>query len=252
MSYFEAILLGLVQGLGEFLPISSSGHLVVFPWFFNFKDPGLAFDVALHFGTFAALIAFFWKDWIQILTESRKIFLWIVLATIPAAIVGVLFDDLIEANVRHPLIVATTMAMLGVVLWRADVKGNSHGQGASLTLKKAIIIGLSQTLALIPGVSRSGITITAALFCGLDRVQAARFSFLLATPITLGACVLKADDFFKESFSAQALVGILVSMIVGFVAIKYLLKYVQTKNYFPFVIYRFIFAIVVFGLYFLR
>lgn len=274
MTYFESIILGLVQGLGEFLPISSSAHLIILPWAFQFPDPGLTFDVALHFGTLFALIVYFWRDWINILwgfmrssfrpftsreeskrlsdKRNQRLFWYLVIATIPGAVAGYFLDELAETTLRHPLLVAFNMTLLGILLFIADWKCRHRKDLKSIGLWDCLIIGISQSLALVPGVSRSGITITAGLLRGLNRETAARFSFLMAAPITLGACILKADYFFREGISLQAIVGIAVSALIGFLSIKYLLKFVQNYSYRVFVYYRFAFTVVVVGYYFVR
>lgn len=245
MTYLQSILLGIVQGLGEFLPISSSAHLVITPWLFKFPDPGLTFDVALHFGTLLALLAYFWKDWIRIILEKRRLFFIVVLATIPGAAVGYLLDELAETAFRHPLLVALNMSLLGGVLFYADGKKRRERTMEQVGLRSALIIGFSQALALVPGVSRSGVTITAGLFCGLSRTTSAFFSFLLAMPITFGACVFKMRHLFEDGAGGVEWTGIAVSAVVGFLSIKYLLRYVQTHNYRIFVYYRFGFTILV-------
>jgi len=274
MTYLQSIILGFVQGLGEFLPISSSAHLVILPWAFQFPDPGLTFNVALHFGTLFALVIYFWRDWISILggfirtsfkpftskqesqrlsdKKNQQLFWYLVIATVPGAVVGYFLDDLAETVLRQPLLIACNMTLLGVLLFFADWKCRHRKDLKSITLWDTLLIGISQSLALVPGVSRSGITITAGLFRGLNRETAARFSFLMAAPITLGACILKADYFFKEGITSQAVVGIAVSALVGFLCIKYLLKFVQTYSYRIFVYYRVLFTVLVVGYYFLR
>lgn len=252
MTYFQSILLGIVQGLGEFLPISSSAHLVIMPWLFRFPDPGLTFDVALHFGTLLALLVYFWKDWIKIIREKRHLFFFVVLATIPGAAAGYFLEKFAETIFRHPLLVALNMSLLGAVLLYADRKRETGKMTDQIGLRDALIIGFSQALALVPGVSRSGITITAGLFCGFSRSTAAFFSFLLAMPITVGACVFKMKHLFENGAGGVEWTGIAVSAIVGFLSIKYLLKYVQTHNYRIFVYYRFGFTILVGLVYFLR
>lgn len=267
MSYFESFILGLVQGLGEFLPISSSAHLVIAPWFFEFRDPGLAFDVALHFGTLLAVIFYFWKDWRQIakgtcsyLFKKREedrfsflLLLYIILATIPGALAGYFLNDLAEHELRHPLFVAFNMIALGALLFWADRRVDHTQKNLThMTLIFALLIGVLQALALFPGVSRSGVTITTALFLGFNRVDSARFSFLLATPITFGACVLKAPYFLEALQDPGALIGIATATLFGFLSIKYLLKLVANFSYKIFCYYRFVFGIGVIGLYFLR
>lgn len=265
MSYLEAIILGLVQGLGEFLPISSSAHLVVAPWIAQFEDPGLSFSVALHLGTLIAVLLFFAKDWLVIGSgsyryifqkktaerESFWLLVYLILATIPAGIAGLLLDDWAETTFRHPLVAATTMALLGAILFAVDRKVKEK-HDIKISFKIAMLIGMSQALALIPGVSRSGITITTALLLGLTRPSAARFSFLLSTPIILGACVLKYKYFIEIFNNPPAVVGIVVAAVSGFLSIKYLMKLVQTRSYAIFCYYRFVFAAVVFTLFLFR
>lgn len=263
MTYFESILLGLVQGLGEFLPISSSAHLVVMPWFIQFEDPGLAFDVALHLGTLFAVVGFFWKDWWGIATGSFKYLVKrdaqnfknfyllgaLVLATIPAAVAGVLLDEWAETTLRTPPLVACNMILLGALLLYVDRHRANGITISQMTMKIAIIIGLAQCLALLPGVSRSGVTITAALMLGMDRSESARFSFLMSTPIIFGACLFKYKYFLEALTDPKAILGITVAGVVGFLSIKYLLKLVQNYSFAIFSYYRFVFGAVVFALY---
>lgn len=266
MTYFESFILGLVQGLGEFLPISSSAHLVVLPWLADFRDPGLSFDVALHLGTLFAVVGYFWNDWYQISKKSfqfcflkqiecKNDFLLLtklVLASIPAALAGVFLDDWAETSLRTPWFVALNMIFLGVVLLWIDRKKAGETSVKNISMTVAVLIGCSQALALFPGVSRSGITITTALFLGLTRVESARFSFLLSTPIIFGACIFKYK-YITESFTdPKALLGILTAALFGFLSIKYLLKLVQTKSYSIFCYYRFVFGAVIFITYFLK
>lgn len=264
MTYLEAVTLGIVQGLGEFLPISSSAHLVIVPWVFDFKDPGLTFDVALHLGTLFAIILYFWKDWTKIIagffqesfhfpghqsSQNRRLFIFLVIATIPGAVAGYFLNDLAEKSLRHPVLVAVNMSVLGVFLLVADRFGRNERNVQQLTLADSIIIGLSQALALVPGVSRSGITMTSGLFMGLSRVGCARFSFLMAAPITLGACIFKIPSLFEGGISGPVVLGVVVSTVSGFLSIKYLLRYIQFHSYRVFVYYRFAFTVVVIGYY---
>lgn len=271
MSYLQSIILGLVQGLGEFLPISSSAHLVIAPWALGFVDPGLTYDVALHFGTLFAVLAFFWRDWVQLGTGTLEYLrahdvahkqkyrlefqtlIFIVLATLPAALIGKLLDQYAEEAFRAPLLVAFNMVLMGVILLFADRKGGENRKGlAALDLKSSLIIGFAQVLALIPGVSRSGVTITAALFLGYRRDTAARFSFLLSTPITFGACLLKSHFFTQVPTDGPALVGIAISALTGFLSIKYIMRFVQQQSYRIFCYYRFLFGLAVVLLYFTK
>lgn len=219
----------------------------------GFEDAGLGYSVALHLGTLIAVVAYFWKDWWEIGMGTLKrdskqtsLFIYLVLATIPAAVAGLLLEDFAETTFRSPLLVAITMSVLGGILWFADskAKDNTHTV-ADVTLRVALIIGCSQALALIPGVSRSGITITTALILGLSRPSAARFSFLLSTPIILGASVLKYKDILWSLTNPQALAGLAASAIFGFLSIHYLLKLVRTSSYKIFCVYRFVFTAVV-------
>ena len=206
MNTTQAIVLGIVQGLGEFLPISSSGHLIVVPWLLGWPDHGLAFDVALHLGTLAAVLFAFAGDWVKLISsgvrcllrgrpfaEPEARLLWLLaLASIPGAVAGLLLDEWAETVFRSPALVATTMAVMGAVLFAADRRVSASGPAAEqVSLRDAVLVGLAQALAIVPGVSRSGATIIAGRFLGYRREEAARFSFLLATPITAGAALVK-------------------------------------------------------------
>jgi undecaprenyl-diphosphatase len=267
MTTLQALILGIVQGLGEFLPISSSGHLIVVPWLLGWPEHSLAFDVALHLGTLLAVVYAFRAEWRALaraffagLRHGRpfagpegRLLLHLGLASIPAAIVGKLLDEWAESTFRAPALVASTMAIMGVVLWIADARARpatgTHPQVPILSTRDAILIGLAQCLAIIPGVSRSGSTISAGLLLGVERPEAARFSFLLATPITLGAVLLKGHKALHEGAGLPPLVvGVIAAAIVGFLAIRVLLAYVRTKDYRPFVYYRLAFAVAVFAI----
>jgi len=258
----HALVLGILQGLGEFLPISSSGHLIAVPWLLGWSDSGLAFDVALHLGTLAAVAAAFWRDWVRLLTagvkgvlsgkpladpDSRLLF-YIALATVPGAVAGKLLEEWAESTFRSPALVAVMMALMGVVLWMADRRANRVPGDEHVSLRDALLIGLAQALALVPGTSRSGATISMALFLGMRREAAARFSFLLALPITAGAALLKVPHLFRAGGeTGPVLIGMLAAAVSGFLAIRFLLSYVRTRDYLPFVVYRFAFAAVVLG-----
>jgi undecaprenyl-diphosphatase len=268
MDLFQAVVLGIVQGLGEFLPISSSAHLILVPWFFGWRDPGLTFDVALHFGTLIAVVAYFWKDWIEILGSAFgvKTFAWqgisrlysrdllwlLVIATIPGAVAGYLLEHQAETFFRNPLLIAGALALLGLLLYLAD-RGLRNGKDLRrVSWTDALLIGLSQAFAIIPGVSRSGSTITTALFLGLDRVSAARFSFLMSTPIILGACVLKAKAFFAAGVGVPEIVGVLTAAVSGYAAIAVLIRMVQTVSYKVFFVYRLALALLVLAVWLIR
>jgi undecaprenyl-diphosphatase len=262
---FQAIVLGIVQGLGEFLPISSSGHLVVVPWLLGWPDHGLAFDVALHVGTLAAVIFAFAGDWSRILMsafqglfqgrpfEGEGRLLWLLaLASVPGAIAGLVLGEAAETVFRSPLLIAGTMAVVGTILLFADRQASSGEERRHVSVVDAMLIGSAQALAIVPGVSRSGATISMALFLGYRREEAARFSFLLATPITLGAALQKVPALLGASNVGIVLLGILVSGVVGLLAIRVLLTYVRTRNYRPFVYYRWAFSALVVIVYLVR
>lgn len=262
----QAIWLGILQGLGEFLPISSSGHLIVVPWLLGWPIQSLEFDVALHVGTLVAVLAAFAGDWWRLLAgalrglrerrlsaEARTLLL-IVVGSVPAGVAGLLLDEWAETVFRAPGLVATTMAVMGVVLYVADRRAAS-GEGdpmAPITLRDALLIGSAQALALVPGVSRSGATISMALLLGHRRPDAARFSFLLATPITAGAALLKVPHLLHGADLSVVLPGMIAAAVVGLLSIKLLLGYVRTRDYRPFAWYRWAFALVVFAVILVR
>ncbi len=265
MTTGQAIWLGILQGLGEFLPISSSGHLIVVPWLLGWPPQGLSFDVALHLGTLLAVSWAFAGDWWRLISGTTRGLLtgrpspearvlgMLALASVPAAVAGVLLDRWAETVLRSPGLVAAAMGALGIVLWLAD-RGASPLEGPlptaehiadAVPLWKAVLIGTAQALALVPGVSRSGATISMGLLLGLRREEAARFSFLLATPITLGAALMKTPHLFESGDPLLYVPGMVAAAVVGFASIRFLLRYVRTRNYLPFVIYRLVFAAVV-------
>ena len=267
MTTLRAAVLGLLQGAGEFLPISSSGHLIVVPYLLGWPDSGLAFDVALHLGTLAAVAFAFWRDWLRLLQgglrgvlagrlltdpDSRLLF-YLAIATVPGVVAGLLLDDWAETVFRSPALVAPMMALMGAVLWYADGRAGTAAEGGAISLRDALLIGFSQALAIVPGTSRSGATIVMALLLGHSREAAARFSFLLALPITAGAALVKVPDLVAGGAALQpVLVGMLAAGVSGFAAIRFLLRYVRTRSYTPFVYYRFAFALVVLAVLFLR
>ncbi|CFX83830.1 Undecaprenyl-diphosphatase UppP [Syntrophomonas zehnderi OL-4] len=249
MSLLEAVVLGLVQGLGEFLPISSSAHLVLVPWIFNWNDPGLTFDIALHIGTLFAVIIYFWRDWLKLIsaglkgvsTQDGRLFWYLVIASIPGAIIGFLLEDIAETVFRAPLLIAIMLILMGIFLVWADRRGRKEIDLEGINLKTSFLIGLSQALAIIPGVSRSGITMTTGLLLGMTREDTARFSFLLSTPIILGAGLIKTPQILANPamINANFIIGMLVAAVVGLLSIGFLLRYVQTKDFRPFAWYRF-------------
>lgn len=266
MNLLEALVMGAIQGLGEFIPISSSAHLVVVPKIFHWHTPGLAFDVALHLGTLVALAAYFWREWYDLIrgaiaktrfgrnivvsktAAAESYLLWpIILGCLPAAIAGYEFESVIEHALRSPKVIAATMILLGLLLFAADRIGKKTRPMERITARDWIIMGCAQALALIPGVSRSGITITAGLFCGLRREAAARFSFLLGSPIILGAAIFEMKDILESGLPASQIapfaVGILSAGVVGYLCIGFLLNYLKRKSMDIFVGYRIAFGL---------
>lgn len=277
--YVQPVVMGIVQGLGEFLPISSSAHLILVPWFFNWRGgviDSLTFDVALHLGTLIALLGYFWREWIELLravpgalqwalhrlrgvpmrppTQSEHLLSAIIIATIPGAVFGVLLNQLAESGLRSPLLIAVTLAIMGVLLYLADHRQPQSKALEQITRRDALLIGLSQACALIPGVSRSGATITMGRWLKVDRVSAARFSFLLSAPITAAAIVFKLEDILRipPAEVDVFLIGVLVSAAVGALAIRFLLDYVRQIGFAGFAAYRVALALVVLLVYFLR
>lgn len=245
-----------MQGLGEFLPISSSAHLVVIPKLFNWQDQGLAFDVALHMGTLAAVLYYFRNEISRIILsfsmgiiklspfeEADSRLGWcILLGTVPGAAAGYLLEKKAETVFRDPSLVAVSMITLGIILFIADRKSKSLVSVDRISFLIAFLIGLSQALAVIPGVSRSGVTISTALLLNMKRDEAARFSFLLSIPIIAGAGFLEAGELMRAQLSPALLSGIVSAALLGFLSIKYLIAYVKVRTYIPFVIYRIIFG----------
>jgi undecaprenyl-diphosphatase len=257
MDLLRAVVLGIVQGLTEFLPISSSGHLILISRLFNWEDQGLSFDVGLHVGTLIALLVYFWRDWARMIgfglvdlrdhqfrfarhrSEARLIWL-IALGSLPAAIVGLLFESWIEEHVRQPWLVAITLASVGAIMLFVDRRSRRTRGIESIGLMDAVTIGAAQACALIPGVSRSGATMSMGLFRDLDREAAARFAFLLGTPAFVGAALLKVSDFGGESSRAlgELAIGLTSSAVVGLLVIHFLMRYLRTRSLLPFVVYR--------------
>jgi len=261
MTGAQAVFLGVLQGLGEFLPISSSGHLIAIPWLLGWQDHSLSFDVALHLGTLFAVLYAFAGDWwrltrsaVQGAREGRlladpggRLLALLALASVPGAVAGLLLEDWAETTFRSPALVAVTMAGMGVVLLLADRRATGLHDADRVSTRHALLIGIAQAAAIVPGVSRSGATISMALLLGYRREEAARFSFLLATPITFGAALLKVPHLFATGDMSLVLPGMLAATVVGLLSIRVLLSYVRTRDYSPFVYYRFAFAALIVG-----
>ncbi len=278
MEILAAIALGIIQGLTEFLPVSSSAHLILVPWIIGWKPEGLLFDVSLHVGTALAILAFFWSDWVELAGEvlrgfaegkplgnpKRRLAWFLVVGTLPAMAVGLTLEKTVEESLRSPLVTVFALIAFGVLLYYAERVSRKERTLEQFSWGDSIWIGLSQALALIPGVSRSGITISTALLRDADRASAARFSFLLSTPVIVGAGMLESwrlvkilrhptlmageQAMFEVKWSVLA-AGIVSATVVGFLCIRYFLRYIQNNSFVPFVIYRFILALVVLTFY---
>ena len=258
MDILHIIVLALVQGLTEFLPISSSAHLILVPIITHWEDQGLVFDVAVHLGTLSAVVLYFRRelrsmtiDWFASLggkhsADSRLA--WAVLiGTIPVGIAGLLFNDIISESLRTPLVIAVTTIVFGLLLWFSDARGKRNRDEHSLTWKDIVFVGCAQAIALIPGTSRSGITITAALLLGLNRQAAARFSFLLSIPVIVlagGLELLKYLEVASVEHINDILLGTLISALSAYACIHYFLKLLERTGMLPFVIYRLIMGVV--------
>ena len=243
-----AIILGVVQGITEFFPVSSTAHLILLPWFFNWGGEinTLVFDVALHAGTLSALLLCFYRDWLHMISNDRRMLLFILLATIPAGAAGALLHDVVEHTLRSPLLIAFTTLLFGILMLIAERHGGRNRERA--TFGDSMLIGVAQAIALIPGVSRSGITITAGLFRNLTRESAARFSFLLSTPVIGGATLLEGRKLLKNpgSYHPDLLaVGFFAAFVSGFFAIKFLLSFLRKYPLNVFAYYRFLLALVI-------
>ncbi len=259
----QAIVLGIIQGLTEFLPISSTAHLILAPWIFGWDDPGLAFDVVLHLGTLTGIIAFFRKDFYSILQGmisgmmerkthtgiEGRVGWYIIIGTIPAGLAGLLLKDQIETVLRSPRIIAIALILFGLILMWAEAVGRKKRRMDHLNIVDAIVIGCAQAIALIPGVSRSGITITAGLFRNIERATAARFAFLLSTPIIMAGGLLSALNVYKEGLPQDMfwpyVGGFAASAVSGFLAIKFLLLFLSKQKVNIFVYYRIIVGILI-------
>jgi undecaprenyl-diphosphatase len=271
----HAIILGIIQGLTEFLPVSSSAHLALIPWLLGWNDQGLSFDIALHVGTVLAVIVYFFRDWVQVIAQGFGLnigdtlgndpairrnprLLWLlVLGSVPAGIAGLLVKDLAENVWRNnQYLIGSMLILVGLFMWWADRQGARNKDLGNVSPADSLTIGAAQALALVPGVSRSGITICAGLLRNLDRATAARFSFLLATPAIAGAAALDAWDLLKhggiagipEDMRTAMLVGIIVSAIVGALTIQFFLNYLRRRSLAFFVWYRVFFGIIVIAL----
>jgi undecaprenyl-diphosphatase len=254
IGWFEAIILGIVQGLTEFLPISSSAHVLIVSQFFGWDDPGAAFTAVTQIGTETAVIIYFWRDiwriittWLKSLTDKSlrssidaRMGWYVIIGTIPIGICGLLFQDAISTTARNLWLVSFTLIFFGIVLGIADKVGAKTKTVEDLTIKDGVLIGLAQTLALIPGVSRSGATISGGLFLGYDRASATRYAFLLAIPAVLVSGLYEATKISEQGSVSwgPTIVATLIAFAIGYAVIAWLLRYITTNSYLPFVIYR--------------
>ena len=252
MNPIEGLLYGIIQGLTEFLPVSSSAHLTLLPWLFGWNDPGLGFDVALHVGTLFAVLWYFGSDWWRLVrgaleslsggtllaNEQAALFWKVAAASVPAAVIGLAFEHAAEETLRSPLLIAMTLSGVGSLLYWADRQPEAATQVEAIGWLDALWIGMAQAAAIVPGVSRSGITITVARFRGMGREASARFSFLLSTPVIAGAAVLKIKALIVALHDPGQLLALVASAVAGFAAISALIRFVRVRSYLPFVIYR--------------
>ena len=258
MDIIQIVIVAIVQGLTEFLPVSSSAHLILVPVLFDWPDQGLVFDVAVHLGSLIAVVVYFRIEvrdmliaWLSSVSgkghsENSKLAWWVIIGTIPAVLAGLIFKDVIEIHLRSGLVIAATTILFGLLLWWSDHKQTSTRNEYQLTLKDVIIIGCAQAIALIPGTSRSGITMTAALFLGLGRQAAAKFSFLLSMPIIVAGSVLQVYDLVTSDAQViwgELILAIILSAISAGICIHLFLKLIDKVGMLPFVIYRLVLGV---------
>lgn len=261
MELIQNIILGIVQGIGEFLPISSSAHLILVPFLFGWKEGSMAFDIALHFGTLLAVLVIYFKEWWNLFvgacgkvfkhkdSTNNKMFWYLIVATVPGALAGLLLNDVIENVFRKQIwLIALFLALMGVFIYIGDKWATKHYKNKetkfeNITLKQALLVGCSQALAVIPGFSRSGTTILAGRLMGINKEAITKFTFLLSVPIIAGATILKIGDL---TITTEVIVGILTSFIVGIISIKFLLNYIKKHDFSIFAFYRVIIAIIIY------
>ena len=260
MNIIQAIIYGIVQGITEFLPVSSTAHLTLLPWLLGWKDPGVVFDVADHLGTAAAVILFFLTDWVKLVhagltapkTSDGRLFWMVVLATVPGAVFGVFLDQYMS-NVRNPLLIGAMLILMGLVLYFADRFGRKEIEINHIHSGNSLIIGFAQVFAVVPGVSRSGITMTVGRFLGIKREDIAKFTFLMSAPIILGDGLYHAKEMVHTTIPiAPFIAAVITSAVVGMLSIKFLLNFLKTKGFTIFAVYRFLFGASVIFLFLFR
>jgi len=276
MPIYQALVLAVVQGLTEFLPISSTAHLWLVPWLLGWKDPGLTFDVALHAGTLLAVLAYFWRYWVEMaamavglggggdaapdagaashsartdLRQNPRLLWYLVIATIPAALAGWRFEHAAEEQLRSPVIIGVALIVIGLFMGAGDWLGKRERDLGHVGFLDSFLVGVAQALAVIPGVSRSGVTMTAGLFRRMKRETAARFSFLLSTPVIAGAALKKGMEIhhagLPHDMRLPFLCGALVSALVGYLVIAVLIRYLERRTFKLFVVYRIALGVIV-------
>jgi undecaprenyl-diphosphatase len=275
MPIYQAIVLAVVQGLTEFLPVSSTAHLWLVPWLLKWKDPGLTFDVALHAGTLVAVLAYFWRYWVEMivlgfglgggstapgvnvashsaredLRQNTRLLWYMAVATIPAALAGWRFERAAEEQLRSPLIIGIALIVIALFMWAGDWLGKRERDLGHVGFLDSFLVGVAQALAVIPGVSRSGVTMTAGLFRKMKRETAARFSFLLSTPIIAGAALKKGMEIrhagLPHEMRLPFLCGAFVSALVGYLVIAVLIRYLERRTFKVFVVYRIALGVIV-------
>ena len=268
MPIYQAVILGIIQGLAEFLPISSSAHLALAPWLLGWPtDQGLAFDIAMHFGTLVSVVIYFFRDWVQIigqafgvrigndpfLKDRPKLLWYLMAASVPAGIAGLIFKKTVETTLRTPYVIGVMAIVIGLVLLLSEFFGARLKHIGTISFMDTMWMGIAQALAIVPGTSRSGITMAAGMFRDLDRSTAARLSFLMSTPIIAAAALKDFWDLHKEGgiapdMKSAFIVGIVVSGITGCIVIAFFLKYLRNAGLKPFVVYRILFGITVIAL----
>jgi undecaprenyl-diphosphatase len=267
MPIFHAVVLAIIQALTEFIPVSSTAHLVLIPWLLGWNDGGLTFDVALHAGTLVAVIIYFFRDWVQIiaqgfglnvgrdpdLKQNRNLLWLLAVGSIPIGIFGYLFDKKADTVWRQPYVIGTMLIVVGIVMWIAERRRIGSKSMNTIQFGDSVVVGLAQAVSVIPGTSRSGSTIAAGLFCNMTRETAARFSFLLSTPAIGAAVAKKFWDIHKEGgvpadMKMPMIIGIIVSGALGAVVIAFFLRYLRRDSLMPFVYYRIVFGIIVIAL----
>jgi undecaprenyl-diphosphatase len=266
MTPLQAIALGIIQGLSEFLPISSSAHLALAPWLFGWEDPGLAFDVALHFGTLLAVLWYFRSEWAALVraafgiltsgrveTPEKRRVIYLIIATIPGAVGGYLLQEQAASTFRSPQLIGVTLIVMGIILWLVDKLVDQRRVLGEMRWIDSLLIGLSQVIALIPGVSRSGATMTTSRGLRFDRESAAEFSFLMSMPIIVAAIVVEGPKALAEGgLTNEIMSGVVASAVSGWLAISILMRYVSKHSYGIFAFYRVALGITVLGLLYAR